>query len=95
MKSTINDLDRKGDKVMLSIKYLIFKERLMRKLVDQYVSLYIIEEMVFSNVVKLRLLTLIRIYPVVNVSQEIKYREPVEGQKVKEVKLIEVKEIKE
>ena len=80
---------------MLSIKDLIFKERLMRKLVDQYVSLYIIEEMVFSNVVKLRLLTLIRIYPVVNVSQVIKYREPVEGQKVKEVKLIEVKEIKE
>jgi len=58
---------------MLSIKDLIFKERLMRKLVDQYVSLYIIEEMVFSNVVKLRLLTLIRIYPVVNVSQVIKY----------------------
>ena len=80
---------------MLSIKDLIFKERLMRKLVDQYVSLYIIEEMVFSNVVKLRLLTLIRIYPVVNVSQVIKYREPVEEQKVKEVKLIEVKEIKE
>ena len=53
---------------MLSIKDLIFKERLMRKLVDQYVSLYIIEKMVFSNVVKLRLLTLIRIYPVVNVS---------------------------
>jgi len=51
--------------------------------------------MVFSNVVKLRLLTLIRIYPVVNVSQVIKYRELVEGQKVKEVKLIEVKEIKE
>ena len=59
--------------MMLSIKDLIFKERLMRKLVDQYVSLYIIEEMVFSNVVKLRLLTLIRIYPVVNVSQVIKY----------------------
>jgi len=51
--------------------------------------------MVFSNVVKLRLLTLIRIYPVVNVSQVIKYREPVKRQKVKEVKLIEIKEIKE
>ena len=53
---------------MLSTKYLVFKERLVRKLVDQYVSLYIMKEIVFPNVVKLRLLTLIKIYLVVNVS---------------------------
>ena len=35
---------KKGDKVMLSIKDLVFKERLTRKLVDQYVGLYIIKK---------------------------------------------------
>ena len=54
---------------MLSMKDLVFKERPVRKLVDQYVGLYTIEEVVSTNVVKLRLPTLMRIYPVVNVSQ--------------------------
>ena len=54
---------------MLSMKDLVFKERLVRKLVDQYVGLYTIEEVVSTNAVKLRLPTLMRIYPVVNVSQ--------------------------
>ena len=53
---------------MLSIKDLVFKERLAKKLVDQYVGLYIIKEVVFTNAVKLQLLTSIRIHPVVNVS---------------------------
>ena len=53
---------------MLSMKDLMFKERLIKKLVDKYVSSYIIDEVVFINVVKLRLLTLIRIYIIVNVS---------------------------
>ena len=60
---------KKGDRVMLSMKDLVFKERPVRKLVDQYVGLYTIEEVVSTNVVKLRLPTLMRIYPVVNVSQ--------------------------
>ena len=38
---------------MLSIKDLVFKERLARKLVDQYVIPYLIKEIVFMNVVKL------------------------------------------
>jgi len=59
---------KKGDKVMLSMKDLVFKERLVKKLVNQYVGLYIIEEVVSTNAVKLRLLTSIRIHPVVNVS---------------------------
>jgi len=36
-----------------------------------------------------------RIYSVVNISQIIRYKEQVEGQKVKEVKPVEVDEIKE
>ena len=38
---------------MLSIKDLMFKKRLVKKLVNQYVSLYIINKMIFTNVVKL------------------------------------------
>jgi len=35
------------------MKNLVFKERLVRKLIDQYISLYFIEEVVSTNVVKL------------------------------------------
>jgi len=44
---------KKGDKVMLSTKDLVFKERLAKKLVDQYIGPYIIDEVVSTNVVKL------------------------------------------
>ena len=60
---------KKRDRVMLSIKDLVFKERLVKKLVDQYMGPYTIEEVVFTNVVKLQLLTLMRIHLVVNISQ--------------------------
>ena len=59
---------KKRDKVMLSTKDLVLKKWLVRKLVDQYVGSYTIKEVVSTNVVKLQLPTLIRIYPVVNVS---------------------------
>ena len=80
---------------MLSTKNLVFKERLARKLVDQYIGLYTIEEVVFTNVVKLRLLSSIRIHLVVNISQIVQYREQVKRQKNEEVKPIKVKDIKE
>jgi len=54
---------------MLSMKDLVFKEWLARKLVNWYVSSYIIDEVVSTNVIKLQLLTSMRIYPVVNISQ--------------------------
>ena len=38
---------------MLSTKDLVFKERPVRKLVDQYIGLYTIEEIISINVVKL------------------------------------------
>jgi len=41
------------DRVLLSTKDLVFKERLTRKLVDRYVGLYTIEEVVSTNTVKL------------------------------------------
>ena len=86
---------KKGDKVLLSTKDLVFKERLVRKLVDQYVGLYTIEEVVSTNAVKLQLLTSMRIYLVVNVSQILRYEEQVERQKKEEEKLIEIEEVKE
>ena len=54
---------------------MVFKERLARKLVDQYVGPYTIEEVVSTNVVKLRLPTLMRIHLVVNVSWIVQYKE--------------------
>ena len=56
---------KKRDKVMLSTKDLVFKERPVRKLVERYVGLYEIEEVVLTNVVKLRLPSSMRIYLVV------------------------------
>ena len=42
-----------GDRVMLSTKNIVFKKWLAKKLVDQYVGPYTIEEMISTNVVKL------------------------------------------
>ena len=80
---------------MLSMKDLVFKERLAKKLGDQYVGLYIIDEVVSTNVVKLWLSTSIRIHPVVNVSRVVWYREQVKTQKIEEVKPIEVEDVEE
>jgi len=62
---------------MLSIKYLVFKEWLAKKLVDQYISSYTIDKVVSTNVVKLWLPTLMRIHLVVNISQIVQYKEQV------------------
>ena len=59
---------KKEDKVILSTKNLVFKERPVRKLVERYVGPYEIEEVVSMNAVKLQLPSLMKIYPVVNVS---------------------------
>ena len=86
---------KKGDKVMLSTRDLVFRKRLTKKLIERYVGLYVIEEVVLNNVVKLRLPTSMRIHLVVNVSRVVKYGEPVKGQRVDELKLEEVEEVKE
>jgi len=38
---------------MLSMKDLVFKERSVKKLIEQYIESYVIEEVVLKNVVKL------------------------------------------
>ena len=40
---------KKGDRILLSTKDLVFKERLARKLVNQFVGPYTIEEVVSTN----------------------------------------------
>ena len=86
---------KKWDRVMLSIKDLVFKERLVKKLVDCYVGPYTIEEVVSTNTVKLRLPALMRIHSVVNVSRIVQYKEQLEGQKKEEGKSMEVEGVKE
>ena len=81
---------KKGDRVLLSTKDMVFKKRLVRKLVERYVGSYMIEEVVSTNAVKLWLPTLMRIHLVVNVSQIVRYREQVKGQKKEEGKPIKV-----
>ena len=43
---------KKGDRVLLSTKDLVFKERPMKKLIERYVGPYVIEEVISSNAVK-------------------------------------------
>ena len=86
---------KRGDRVLLSTKDLVFKERPVRKLTERYVEPYEIEEVVSSNAVKLRLPTSMRIHLVVNVSQIVWYKKQVRGQKKKEEKPIKVEEAKE
>ena len=44
---------KRGDRMLLSTKDLVFKERPVRKLTERYVEPYEIEEVVSSNAVKL------------------------------------------
>jgi len=53
---------------MLSIKDFSIQEKTSKKLVDWYVGPYIIDEVVFTNVVKLWLPTSMKIHLVVNIS---------------------------
>jgi len=73
----------------------VFKERPSKKLMERYVGLYAIEEVVSSNAVKLRLPSSMRIHLVVNVSQIVKYKEQMKGQKKEEGKLVEVERVEE
>ena len=86
---------KKENKVMLSTKDLVFKERPVRKLVERYVGPYKIEEVVLTNAIKLWLPKLMRIHPVVNISQVVWYRKQVKSQKKEEEKPVEVEGIEE
>ena len=79
----------------MSTKDLVFKEKLSKKLTERYVGPYAIEKVVSSNAVKLRLPSLMRIHLVVNVSQIVRYKEQVKGQKKEEGKPIKVEGVEE
>ena len=59
---------------MLNIKNWVFKKRPARKLPEQYIDSYIIEEVVSANIVKLKLPLSIINYLVVNISKVVRYR---------------------
>ena len=80
---------------MLNIKKLVFKERLMKKLIERYIRLYIVKEVILRNMVKLKLLAFMRIHPVVNVNRIVKYRKPVKEQKVEKPKSVKVNKVEE
>ena len=80
---------------MLSTKDLVFKERPSKKLMERYTGPYVIEEVVSSNIVKLQLPSSMRIHPVVNISQIVRYKEQVKEQKKEEGKLVEVEGVEE
>ena len=80
--------------MLLSTKDLVFKKRPVKKLTERYVGPYVIE-VVSSNAVKLQLPISMRIHPVVNVSQIVRYKEQVKGQKKEKGKPIEVEGVEE
>ena len=86
---------KKRDRVLLSTKDLVFKERPSKKLMERYVGPYAIEEIVSSNSVKLQLPSSMRIHLVVNVSRIVRYQEQVKGQKKEEGKPVEVEGVEE
>ena len=86
---------KKEDRVLLSTKDLVFKERPSKKLTEKYMGPYAIEEVVLSNAVKLQLPSSMRIYPVVSVSWIVRYKEQVKGQKKEEGKPVEVEGVEE
>jgi len=86
---------KKGDQVLLSTKDLVFKERPSKKLTERYVGPYAIEEVVLPNAVKLWLPSSMRIHLVVNVSQIVRYKEQVKGQKKEGGKPVEIEGVEE
>jgi len=86
---------KRGDRVLLSTKDLVFKEKLVKELIERYIGPYVIKEVVSMNTVKLWLPSSMRIHPVVNVSWIVWYKEQVRGQKKEEGKPVEIEEVKE
>ena len=78
------------NKVILSTKDLVFKERLVKNLIERYMESYVVEKVILKN---LKLLVSMRIHPVVIVSRIVIYKEPVKGQKIKEPKPVEVNRV--
>ena len=71
------------DKMLLSTKDLMWqiKNRKIKKLMEKFIRLYKIKKIILENMVELKLLALMKIYPVVNVSRIVIYQKQVEEQK--------------
>jgi len=62
---------------------------------DKYVGLYVMEEVISENIVKLKLPVSIIIHLVVNVSKVVRYRKLMKRQRVEEPKLVKVDRVEE
>jgi len=83
---------RVEDKVLISTKNFPMElmKRVIKKLTEKYIELYVVKKIVSENAIELELPVLLKIYPVVNVRRILKYQEQVEGQKKIPLSLIEV-----
>jgi len=85
------------DLVMLSTKDLKYQmiERRIEKLTERFVGPYKIKKIVLTNAVELKLPSMIKIHPVVNVSRICKYIGQIEGQRRKQLALVIIEEEEE
>ena len=66
-----------GDKVLISTKHFSAElmKRVMKKLTEKFIGLYVVRKIVSENAVKLKLPVSLRVHLVVNVRRLVKYRE--------------------
>jgi len=74
---------------------LVFKERLVKKLIERYIGPYAIEEVISKNMVELKLPAFMKIHLMVNINRIVRYRELVKEQRVEEPKLVEFNRVEE
>ena len=76
---------RVGNLVLLSTKDLKYQmaRRHTEKFMERFVGSYKVKVIISSNAIKLELPSMVKIYPVVNVSQVQQYKLQIEGQKKK------------
>ena len=83
---------RVGDKMLISTKDFLMKliKKTTKKLMEKFISPYVVRKIVSENAVELELPVSLRIHLVVNVRRIVKYREQIEGQKKILPSLVEV-----
>ena len=88
---------RVRDKVLISIKDFSMElmKRVMKKLTEKYIGLYVVKKIISENAVELELPVSLRIHLVVNVRRIVKYQKQVEGQKKISLPSIEIASEKE
>ena len=74
---------RVGDKVLISMKNFLMElmKRATKKLMKNFIGLYVVKKIVLENVVELELPASLQIHLVVNVRRIVKYRKQVEEQR--------------